>query len=79
MQTTENSEKRVVEIQQTKLNSHYRQNSIHTTDKSKLQNIGNPDRKEVKVMPQIILHEWKIIFSGSLLHKTPTPWVRVGI
>ena len=25
-------------------------------------------------MPQIILYEWKIIFSGSLLHKTPTPW-----
>ena len=31
------------------------------------------DRKEVKVMTQIILYEWKIIFSGSLLHKTPTP------
>ena len=26
-------------------------------------------------MPQIILYEWKIIFSGSLLHKKPTPWV----
>ena len=29
-------------------------------------------------MPQIILCVWKIIFSGSLLHKTPTPcpkWV----
>ena len=25
-------------------------------------------------MPQIILYEWKIIFSESLLHKTPTPW-----
>ena len=25
-------------------------------------------------MPQIILYEWKNIFSGSLLHKTPTPW-----
>ena len=24
-------------------------------------------------MPQIILYEWKIIFSGSLLHITPTP------
>ena len=24
-------------------------------------------------MPQIILYEWEIIFSGSLLHKTPTP------
>ena len=39
-----------------------------------LHNIGNPDRKEVKVMPQIILYEWKIIFSGSLLHKTMIPW-----
>ena len=29
-------------------------------------------------MPQIILYEWKIIFSGSLLHKTPTPWLRVS-
>ena len=26
-------------------------------------------------MPQIILYEWKIIFSGSLLHKMPTPWL----
>ena len=49
LQTTDNSEKRVVEIQQTKLNSLY--------NKSKLQNVGNPDRKEVKVMPQIILYE----------------------
>ena len=24
-------------------------------------------------MPQIFLYEWKIIFSLSLLHKTPTP------
>ena len=60
MQTTENSEKSVVEIQQTKL---------HTTNKSKLQNVGNPDRKEVKVMPQIILYEWKTIISGSLLYE----------
>ena len=67
MQTTENSEKRVVEIQQTKLNSHYKQ--------IKFQNVADPDRKEVKVMPQIILYEWKIIFSGSLLHKTPTPLI----
>ena len=43
-----------------------------------LHNIGNPDRKEVKVMPQIILCVWKIIFSGSLLHKTPTPWENHG-
>ena len=49
LQTTENSEKRGVEIQQTKLNSHYKQ--------IKFQNVGNPDRKEVKVMPQIILYE----------------------
>ena len=55
LQTTEISEKRVDEIQLTKLNSYYKQ----------LQNVGNPDRKEVKVMPQIILYEWKIIFSGS--------------
>ena len=27
-------------------------------------------------MPQIILCVWKIIFSGSLLHKTPTPWLK---
>ena len=26
-------------------------------------------------MPQIILYERKIIFSGSLLHKTPIPWI----
>ena len=26
-------------------------------------------------MPQTFLYKWKIIFSGSLLHKTPTPWV----
>ena len=45
-------------------------------NKLELQNVGNPDRKEVKVMPQIILYEWKIIFSVSLLHKTPTPWVQ---
>ena len=25
-------------------------------------------------MPHIILFKWKIIFSGSLLHKTPIPW-----
>ena len=48
---------------------------LQTTNKSKPQNVGgNYDRKEVKVMPQIILYEWKIIFSESLLHKTPTPW-----
>ena len=29
-------------------------------------------------MPQIILYKWKIIFSGSLLHKTPTPCVEVS-
>ena len=56
------------------LQKYSRQNSIHTTNKSKLQNVRNPDRKEVKVMPQIILYEWKIIFSGSLLHRTPIPW-----
>ena len=49
MQATENFEKRVVEIQQTKLNLHYKQ--------IKFQNVGHPDRKEVKVMPQIILYE----------------------
>ena len=32
------------------------------------QNVGNPDRKEVKVIPQSIVYEWKIMFSGSLLH-----------
>ena len=30
-------------------------------------------------MPQIILYEWKIIFSGSLLYKTPTPWFVVQL
>ena len=25
-------------------------------------------------MPQIILYEWKITYSGSLLYTTPTPW-----
>ena len=42
--------------------------SIHTTNKSELYNVENPDRKEVKVMPQIILYELKIIFSWSLLY-----------
>ena len=68
LQTTENSEKRVVGIQQTKLNSHYKQ-----------QNVGNPDRMEVTVMPQIILYEWKIIFSESLFTKRRYPGIDVKI
>ena len=29
-------------------------------------------------MPQIVLYEWNIIFSGSLLHTTPTPCLHIA-
>ena len=36
------------------LHKYSRQNLIHTTNKSKLFNVGNPDRKEIVIMLQII-------------------------
>ena len=52
---------------------HSRENSSHYRNKSKLHNVGNPDRKELIIMPQIIACEWRVIFSENLLHKTVYP------
>ena len=54
-------------------------NSIHTTNKSELHNVGNPDRQELKEITQIILYEWKIIFSESLFTKRRYPGIDVKI
>ena len=48
-------------------------NLIYTTNKSELHNVGNPDRKELIIMPQIIACEWGVRFSENLLHKTVYP------
>ena len=52
---------------------HSIENSIRYRNKSKLHYVGNPDRKELIIMPQIIVCEWRVIFFENLLHKTGYP------